>query len=119
MISQEIRVPLPTKRHDELVASIRTISTPLSRAFAYGRIVWYVFHLNGSKAVEPPGSIRYTRLTDTPWPRRADYIASCSLAFYFIQTHTPEGIVYTNKDLDFRAVRNSIHLTIGLLLIWR
>lgn len=76
-----------------------TLSPELSLT---GGLFGMYFTLNGSKAVEPRGGIRYTPANGHTLAAAGGLYSQLQpRTFYFIQTHTPEGIVYTNKDLDF------------------
>lgn len=67
-----------------------------------GGLFGMYFGLNGSKALEPRGGIRYTPAEGHALALAGGlYSQMQPRTFYFIQTHTPQGIVYSNKDLDF------------------
>lgn len=67
-----------------------------------GGLFGMYFTLNGSKAIEPRGGIRYTPAEGHTLAFAGGLYSQLQpRTFYFIQTHTPQGIVYTNKELDF------------------
>lgn len=67
-----------------------------------GGVFGMYFTLNGSTAVEPRGGIRYMPAVGHTLAFAGGLYSQLQpRSFYFIKTPTPEGIVYSNKNLDF------------------
>ena len=65
-------------------------------------VVWYIFHLERKASVEPRGGVRFTPAAGHTLSLAGGLYSQLQpRSFYFIQTHTPQGVEYRNKDLDF------------------